>query len=114
MRYELEADQWHFILELERTPNYRPDNKFIQTPPDDLKQLREGTMAFFSIVITSSKIGAPEENLTHYACGLLLPLDPEELQEDLEIVLDDEGLLEHVLNHWELQESTEGPSWRQG
>lgn len=113
MRFELEADKWHFLLELEPTPHYRPDNKFIQTPPADLQQWHEGIMGFYSLVITSSKLEDPETTLTHYAAGLLLPHDPDEIQEDLEIILDEEGLFEHVLNHWKLLEDEEGPTWRQ-
>lgn len=113
MRFELEADKWHFVLELEATPNYRPDNKFIQTPAADLQSWRDGSMGFYSLFITSFKKGDPDNSLTHYAAGLLLPHDPEEIQEDLEIILDDEGLFDHVLNHWKLLEENNGPNWRQ-
>ena len=113
MRFELEAERWHFLLELEQSPNYRPDNKLIHTPPEDLQGWREGTMGFYSLIITSSRLEDPDTNLTHYASGLLLPHDPDEIREDLEIILDEEGLFEHVLNHWKLLEDEEGPIWRQ-
>jgi hypothetical protein len=53
--------------------------------------------------------------MTHYSCGVLLSLDEQEVQEELEYILDQEGILEHILKHWELQEDQEsvGPEWSQ-
>ncbi|GEM_PF-1916933 len=117
MKFELETDNWHLKIELQSTPNYRPDGKFSSTPKADLQSWREGSLAFFSVFITSSRLESADsddgiDQMIHYSCGLLLPVDPEELQEDLEIILDEEGLLDHIFNHWELQGSSNGPEWR--
>ncbi len=113
MKFELEMDEWIIVLELESTPNYRPDNKFVQTSSADLQSWREGSLGFYSLFISSAKKTDPETIMIHYAPGVLLPHDPDEISQDLEIILDDEGLLEHVLNHWKLEENENGPIWRQ-
>lgn len=114
MKFELEIDDWIFHLALELTPEYRPNNKFVQTSSSDLQSWREGHLGFYSLIITSSKKDNPDESMIHYVAGVLLPNDPDEIAEDLEVILDDEGLIEHVLNHWKLDEDDQGPSWRQG
>lgn len=113
MKFELEVDDYLLILELHPTPDYRPNNKFVHTSSSDLQSWREGHLGFYSLYITSAKKSHPEEVMTHYVAGVLLPNDPDGIAEDLEIILDDEGLIEHVLNHWKLEEDAKGPSWRE-
>lgn len=117
MNFEFETDKWHILIELHSTPTYKPDGKFSKISKVDLQGWREGNLGFFNLFIISTR-REPSSNkdgfnqMTHYTCGLLLPVDPDELQEDLEIILDEEGLLDHIFNHWELQDSPEGPEWR--
>lgn len=121
MKFELEADRWHFILKLEKTPNYKPEGKFFVGSAQDQMALKEGFIEYYSLTVESrllediEKFGSDSAEvpaLTHICFGILLPTDPDELAEDLEVILDEEGLLEHVMKHWELQEDTEGPHWR--
>jgi hypothetical protein len=115
MKFEFTADKWRFILEAQPDPNYIPDSKFLTPDPEELDSWREGKSLFFQLTITSNKL-EPEEgkinSMTHYTGGVLLSVDQEEAQEELEFILDQEGLLEHILKHWELHEESVGPEWR--
>ena len=115
MRYELEVEHWKILIELEKTPTYKPDSKFTHVGQQERKEWEEGKLSFYSLIITTHSIDIEyphQDPLTHYSCGVLLPDDPEAMQKDLEVILDEEGLLEHVFKHWELIENTEGPDWK--
>ena len=116
MKFEFSADQWRFLLEATPDHSYMPDSKFLTPDPEELELWREGKSLFYQLVITSSRL-KPIENsvnsMTHYTGGVLLSTDASEAQEELEIILDQEGLLEHILKHWELHEESVGPEWRE-
>ncbi len=115
MRFELDVENFHILMELTRTPDYRPDGKFSQVSQEERELWQKGKLSFYSIVITSQSTDKDfihQDPLIHYTCGLLLPEDPQELQEDLEVILDEEGLLEHVFTHWDLITGEDGPQWR--
>jgi len=115
MRFEFSAENWHFVIEVNSTPNYRPDGKFGNVNPSDLQAWREGHVGFYEVIIVSKKLDqSSDSELIHIAQGVLLPTEPDDLQEELECALDQDGFLEHILNHWELEDSKLGPVWRKG
>lgn len=116
MRFELEIEHWNITIELEKTPNYKPDSKFTHVSQSEKKDWEEGKLSFYSMMIrsqTSDPDYVFQDPLIHYTCGVLLPDNQEEIIQDLEVILDEEGLLEHIFKHWELIENTEGPEWRE-
>jgi len=118
MRFEFETDEHSFTIEVLINQDFRPDGKFNLYPQSSIEQWREGNLAFYNVIITSRLLGdhasdSPEaQTLIHYSCGILLPTEKQELQEELEMVLDNDGLIEHVLNHWELHLGSPGPEWK--
>lgn len=114
MRFEFSADEWHFVIEVNQAKEYKPDTKFSAVSSSDMEAWRQGDLSFYNIIIVSKKLDSDEDEKIHYASGVLLPQDPEELQEELEHVLDDAGYLEHILKHWELGDLPQGPEWRKG
>lgn len=114
MRFEFSAEEWHFVIEVLPAKDYKPDSKFSAVSSQELAAWRQGEMGFYHIVIVSKRMDSDEDEMIHYASGVLLPQDPEELQDELEGLLDDAGYLEHILKHWELGELDEGPEWRKG
>lgn len=116
MRFELELEDWHLLIEIEKTPSYRPDSKFTHISQGENKDWLAGRLAFHSLTITSKPLdpGHPHPSpLVHYSCGVLLPEDEAEMMEDLEIILEEEGLIDHILHHWQLIEITDGPEWKE-
>ncbi len=115
MKFELELEDWHLLIEIQKTPHYRPDSKFTHISQGENKDWLEGRVSFHCLIITSKPLSAEhphQEPLIHYSCGVLLPEEESEIIEDLEIIMEEEGLIDHILHHWQLIESTEGPEWK--
>jgi len=116
MKFEFTADQWRFFLEAKPDPSYIPDSKFLSPDPEELDSWRAGTSLFYQLTIISSRlkpIKREMNSMTHYTGGVLLSTDQDEAQEELELILDQEGILDHILKHWELHEESVGPEWKQ-
>ncbi len=119
MKFEFTADKWHFLLETVPDPNYMPDSKFLSPEPEELDSWRSGKSLFFQLIITSTLLKPQEDSssaatakMKHYLAGVLLPTEEAEAQEELEFILDQEEILEHIIKHWELEQESVGPSWR--
>ncbi len=104
MKFEVDAENYHFILNLSLDSSYMPDGQFDIFDPEDIEEQLGGHLSFYQLHITSNPIGK-KQTLTHYQAGLLLPKDPEDLQEELGTVLDNNKYLEHIISHWELEQS---------
>jgi hypothetical protein len=104
LKFEVDAENYHFILNLTQDPNYLPDGQFDIFDPEDIEQQLGGYLSFYQLHIISHPIGKAE-TLTHYQPGILLPKDPDDLQEELGTLLDDNKYLEHIISHWELEDS---------
>lgn len=115
MKFELSADEWHFTIEVTLNPDFKPEAKFASYSHESLQSWREGSLGFYNLFVTSrnSTFGDDLE-MTHYVSGILLPQDPDELQDELEHVLEEDGYIEHILKHWELHELSSGPEWKKG
>jgi hypothetical protein len=104
MKFEIDSDQHHFIIEVTRDPQYMPDGQFDIFDQEDLDEQLGDHLAFYQIMIISHPLTASEHVMTHYQGGLLLPTEPEELQDDLGALIDNNSYLEYILGHWKLHE----------
>ena len=101
MKFELDTEHHHFILELTRDLNYMPDGQFDVFDQDDIDEQLGDHLSFYQLTIISHPLGK-KEIMTHYQCGLLLPIDQDELQEELSTVIDTNNYLDHITTHWRL------------
>lgn len=101
MKFELDTQSHHFILELTPDPSYLPDGQFDIFDQEDLNEHLGDHLAFYQITIVSHPIGK-NEIMTHYQGGLLLPQDQEELQDELGALIDNNNYLGHIINQWQL------------
>ncbi len=102
MKFEVDAENYHFILNLTVDKSYMPDGQFDIFEPEDIEEQLGGYLSFYQLEITSHPIGEAK-TMSHYQAGLLLPKDPEDLQEELGTLLDNNKYLEHIISHWELE-----------
>lgn len=102
MKFELDAQDYHFILEVKQDPNYMPDGQFNIFDQEDIDEQLGDHLAFYQITIISHPLKGDSETMTHYQGGLLLPKDPEDLQDELGDLIDSNHYLDHILNQWEL------------
>ena len=118
MKFEFSTDDWHFNIQVNQAFNYNPDGKFSVLSNDTIAAWKKGNLNFFNIVIKSSKKSTEHlkethiQYLTHYASGVPLPTRQDELQEELEILLEEESYIDHILRHWDLAEQEDGPDWK--
>ena len=106
MKFELNADNYHFIIEVTQDNNYLPDGRFNVFDEEDLKENLGDYLSFYQLHFISHPIGSAQ-TLTHYQPGVLLPKEPEELAAELEVLMEQHQYLEHIINHWELELSSE-------
>ena len=104
LKFEVDAENYHFVLNLIPDPDYLPDGQFNIFDPEDIEEQLGGHLSFYQLHIISHPIGE-KDTLTHYQPGLLLPNDPKLLQEELGVLIDNNEYLEHIINHWELEKS---------
>ncbi len=108
MNFEFSLEDLHFHIELKQKADFRPDIKHSDFLDEDLELWRDGELAFFQLIITSSK---DNEERQHYVPAILLPLkNEEELQERIEVFLDGPNGLDKILSHWE-ERNGDSPDW---
>jgi hypothetical protein len=107
--FKLDYKDYEFTITLEADPLHCPIERWCILTDEDRDLLESGEMAFYSLEITSK---ANSESCLHFIPGVQLPVQEDEQMEDLEIILLDEGLLDEILDHWELRNSKSlTPSW---
>jgi hypothetical protein len=107
--FKLDYKDYEFTITLDLDPKHSPIERWCILTEEDRELLESGDMAFFSLEITSS---INKESCTHFIPGVQLPIEDDEQMEDLEIILLDDGLLDEILEHWDLRNSKESkPSW---
>jgi len=102
MKFELDAENYHFIIEVTRDKNYLPDGRFDIFDEEDMKENLGDYLSFYQLHFISHPIGGLQ-TLNHYQAGVLLPIEPGELASELEVIMDQNQYLEHIIHHWELE-----------
>ncbi|OUR99834.1 hypothetical protein A9Q84_02055 [Halobacteriovorax marinus] len=109
MKFSANIEGIEFKITIERDKVYKAHNPLNSFSLQDLEDIKDGIVAIYSIIVQSSK---NNETLEHYTTGILLSSDESEIPEELEEILDDFGIVEHVLKHWKLNESSSlDPDW---
>ena len=107
MNFKCEVEGLELKIEVNKKDFQSPHRHFLLSKQDQ-RDLDSGAICFYEIIIHSSK---GEETMIHYSPGHAMTIDEEELLDEVEIVLEDAGLIDKVLLHWEL-ETEQGPRWK--
>lgn len=107
--FKLEYKDYEFTILLDQDADHIPIERWTILSKEDKDLLESGEMAYFSLTITSQY---KDEKVVHFVPGVQLPVDEEEQEIDLEMILIEEGLLEDILKHWSIRSSEDkNPSW---
>lgn len=107
--FKLDYKDYDFTILVDHDPEHAPIERWHILTDEDKELLNDGTMAFYNLTITSSQ---NEESVDHFIPGVQLPIEEEEQAADLEYILLEDGLLDEILDHWELRERKEKtPDW---
>lgn len=107
--FKLEYKDLEFTILLDPDPEHVPVERWTILTDEDKELLKEGEIAFYSMSITSNK---GEDSVDHFIPGVQLPTNKDEQMIDLELILLEDGLLDEILEHWELRLSTSLlPKW---
>jgi len=109
MKFSANIEGIELKILIEQDKIYKAHNPLTSFSLQDLEDIKDDVVRVYSITVKSSKNG---ETLEHYTTGVLLSTDESEIQEELEDILDDFGVIEHILKHWKLNESNAlSPEW---
>jgi len=107
MKFSCEIEDIHLTIEAKKE-KFSPTSMDPMPYGPDSYQTDE-TSDFYAITLTSSK---NDITLTHYLPGQVLSNEAEEMQADIEHILDEDGIIETLLEKWDLVDSEQGPKWR--
>lgn len=109
MRFKTQIENIDLTIEIYKDPEYKATNPLARFSMQDLEELKDGTVHIYSLNVLSRK---GDQTMNHYTAGILLSADETDIQEELQEILEDFGIVEHVLKHWELNDSNNlRPSW---
>ncbi|EQC44522.1 hypothetical protein M899_2408 [Bacteriovorax sp. BSW11_IV] len=107
MKFSCSIEDINLVIEVNKIKFSSTNQHYLLTKKDQ-NEMNNGEICFYEIIITSEVDG---EKMTHYSPGHALTAHEEDLMEEVEHVLDDSGLLDKVVDHWNLNEE-EGPRWK--
>lgn len=102
MKFRCTVEDIELEIEIFRDDNYKALNPLVNFSIQDLEDMKDGLVKTYSLHVTSTKNG---ESMQHYSSGVLLSSDEEEIKEELEEILDDFGVIEHIIKHWKMNDS---------
>ena len=109
MRFKTQVENIDLTIEIYKDPDYKATNPLARFSIQDLDELKEGTVHIYSLTVLSTK---GDETMSHYTTGILLSADESDIQDELQEILEDFGIVDHILKHWELNNSNNlRPSW---
>jgi hypothetical protein len=109
MRFKCTVEDIDLVIEIFRDENYKAPNPLVNFSLQDLEDMKDGIVQTFSVMVESTK---GDQSMKHYSSGVLLSSNEEEVQEELEEILDDYGIIEHILKHWSINNSNNlKPEW---
>ncbi len=108
MKFSCEIEGIHLSIEAIKE-EFKPTSMDIMGDDSYASELDE-SMGFFAIFLTSKK---GDLELKHYLPGQILCEDPDEMQADIECILDEDGIMESLLEKWELIacDDSKSPPW---
>lgn len=109
MKFSTQIEGIDFQITIQRDEQYKSFNPLTSYTIQDLDDLKEDLIRVYSIEVTTTK---KDITLKHYTTGVLMSSNEEEIPEELEDALSDFGIIEHILKHWNLNDSNNlKPEW---
>ena len=109
MRFKCVVEDINLVIEIFRDENYKAHNPLVDFSLHDLEDMKDGVVHIYSVIVESTK---GDESMKHYSSGVILSADEDEIKEELEEILDDYGIVEHIQKHWSINNSNDlNPDW---
>lgn len=109
MLLSLTVENIEIKLEVKPLAHYEPSSSERWGSRGLQKEIDQGVCQHVSLMITSTR---ENEEQIHYLPHLILPVEQEALIEELEVFLDQEGALDHILNSWKSRDKAGlKPAW---
>jgi hypothetical protein len=109
MKFRCTVEDIELEIRIYRDDDYKAHNPLVNFSIQDLEDMKDGLVKTYSLHVVSTKNG---QSMEHYSSGVLLSSNEDEIQEELEEILDDFGVVDHILKHWKLNDSNNlSPDW---
>lgn len=107
MKFSCTVEEVNMLIEVNKI-NFSSTSQHFLLTQKDKKEMDNGQICFYEIWIHSEYEG---DKMSHYSPGHALTVDKDDLLEEVQHVLNEGGLVDKVLEHWDLS-LEEGPRWK--